>query len=260
MVKVFWSELDVRLHELALDLLGPHAELLDGDDAAWMKGYEFALAGPIYAGTNEIQRNVIAERVLGLPRKYACSSRSPTTSSPCATRCATSSRRSAPPRTCAPRGRTRPAGCPACGNSSPTWACSACSHPKTDGGLGLTFVDLVLVLEETGRHAVPEPIVETAAFGVPLLGRADLTVAAGEPWVPWADTADVIFTAGGRYRPRRGRAGRAPVGRRCPPPLRGSRARPNPARRPRKRRARPSIAASAESPPSSAGWPTACSR
>jgi alkylation response protein AidB-like acyl-CoA dehydrogenase len=69
MVKVFWSELDVRLHELALDLLGDHAELLDGDDAAWMKGYEFALAGPIYAGTNEIQRNVIAERVLGLPRR-----------------------------------------------------------------------------------------------------------------------------------------------------------------------------------------------
>jgi alkylation response protein AidB-like acyl-CoA dehydrogenase len=69
MVKVFWSELDIELHELALDLLGRHAELLDGDDAAWMKGYEFALAGPIYAGTNEIQRNVIAERVLGLPRK-----------------------------------------------------------------------------------------------------------------------------------------------------------------------------------------------
>ena len=44
------------------------AELLDGD-AGWMKGYEFALSGPIYAGTNEIQRNVIAERVLGLPRR-----------------------------------------------------------------------------------------------------------------------------------------------------------------------------------------------
>jgi len=69
MVKVFWSELDVRLHELALDLLGPHAELLDGDAGPWMKGYEFALAGPIYAGTNEIQRNVIAERVLGMPRR-----------------------------------------------------------------------------------------------------------------------------------------------------------------------------------------------
>jgi alkylation response protein AidB-like acyl-CoA dehydrogenase len=69
MVKVFWSELDVRLHGLALELLGPHADLLDGETGAWMKGYEFALAGPIYAGTNEIQRNVIAERVLGLPRR-----------------------------------------------------------------------------------------------------------------------------------------------------------------------------------------------
>jgi hypothetical protein len=69
MVKVFWSELDVRLHELAIELLGDHAELVDGPDAAWMKGYQFALAGPIYAGTNEIQRNVVAERVLGLPRR-----------------------------------------------------------------------------------------------------------------------------------------------------------------------------------------------
>lgn len=71
MVKVFWSELDVRLHELALELLGPHAELVDDDldTVAWMKGYQFALGGPIYAGTNEIQRNVIAERVLGLPRR-----------------------------------------------------------------------------------------------------------------------------------------------------------------------------------------------
>ncbi len=69
MVKVFWSELDVRLHELALELLGERGELLDGEEGAWMKGYEFALAGPIYAGTNEIQRNVIAERVLGLPRR-----------------------------------------------------------------------------------------------------------------------------------------------------------------------------------------------
>ena len=69
MVKVFWSELDVQLHEIALELLGPHAELVDGEFAQWMKGYQFALSGPIYAGTNEIQRNVIAERVLGLPRK-----------------------------------------------------------------------------------------------------------------------------------------------------------------------------------------------
>ncbi len=63
--KIFWSELDVRLHEVALDLLGPDAEL----DGPWMKGFQFALSGPIYAGTNEIQRNIVAERVLGLPRK-----------------------------------------------------------------------------------------------------------------------------------------------------------------------------------------------
>jgi alkylation response protein AidB-like acyl-CoA dehydrogenase len=62
--KIWWSELDVELHELALDLLGSDAELVD----AWSKGYQFALAGPIYAGTNEIQRNIAAERVLGLPR------------------------------------------------------------------------------------------------------------------------------------------------------------------------------------------------
>jgi len=55
----------------------------------------------------------------------------------------------------------------------------------------------VLILEETGRFAVPEPIVETAAFGVPLLGRADVCVASAPRFVPWADTADVIITASG---------------------------------------------------------------
>ncbi|MDQ6853349.1 MAG: acyl-CoA dehydrogenase family protein [Actinomycetota bacterium] len=69
LVKIFWSELDVRLHETALKLLGSRAELVDGDDGVWMKGWQFALSGPIYAGTNEIQRNVVAERVLGLPRR-----------------------------------------------------------------------------------------------------------------------------------------------------------------------------------------------
>ncbi len=62
--KIWWSELDVELHRVALDLLGPDAEREDG----WSKGWQFALSGPIYAGTNEIQRNIAAERVLGLPR------------------------------------------------------------------------------------------------------------------------------------------------------------------------------------------------
>ena len=63
--KVFWSDLDVALHQSALDIRGADGELAD----AWTHGYLFALGGPIYAGTNEIQRNIIAERLLGLPRE-----------------------------------------------------------------------------------------------------------------------------------------------------------------------------------------------
>ena len=62
--KLFWSELDVVIHETALGLLGERATV----DSEWLDGFEFSLAGPIYAGTNEVQRNVVAERVLGLPR------------------------------------------------------------------------------------------------------------------------------------------------------------------------------------------------
>jgi alkylation response protein AidB-like acyl-CoA dehydrogenase len=64
LTKLFWSELDVRLHELANDLLGHEAEL----ESAWSKGFQFSLSGPIYAGTNEVQKNIVAERLLGLPR------------------------------------------------------------------------------------------------------------------------------------------------------------------------------------------------
>ncbi|MFF4327586.1 acyl-CoA dehydrogenase family protein [Streptomyces sp. NPDC048387] len=63
--KVFWSQYDIALHETALDLLGPDAELADGP---WAEPWVFSLAGPIYAGTNEIQRDIIAERLLGLPK------------------------------------------------------------------------------------------------------------------------------------------------------------------------------------------------
>ena len=71
--KIFWSELDLEMHELALEILGVRGELLTGAPSAdgvgdWLDGYIFALSGPIYAGTNEIQRNVISERLLELPR------------------------------------------------------------------------------------------------------------------------------------------------------------------------------------------------
>jgi len=64
LTKLFWSELDIRLHELADDILGEDAEL----EGPWSKGFQFSLSGPIYAGTNEVQKNIVAERLLGLPR------------------------------------------------------------------------------------------------------------------------------------------------------------------------------------------------
>ncbi|MFJ8583247.1 acyl-CoA dehydrogenase family protein [Streptomyces sp. NPDC093595] len=65
LTKLFWSAYDIALHETALDLLGGEGEFADH---AWAEGYTFALAGPIYAGTNEIQRDIVAERLLGLPK------------------------------------------------------------------------------------------------------------------------------------------------------------------------------------------------
>ncbi len=63
--KLYWSELDIALHETALQLLGPEGEV----DGPWSRGHMFSLSGPIYAGTNEIQRSIVAERLLGLPRR-----------------------------------------------------------------------------------------------------------------------------------------------------------------------------------------------
>jgi len=62
--KLHWSRMDLQMHELAIELLGASG----GVDESWNRGLMFALAGPIYAGTNEIQRNIAAERLLGLPR------------------------------------------------------------------------------------------------------------------------------------------------------------------------------------------------
>ncbi len=81
--------------------------------------------------------------------------------------------------------------------------------PERVGGLGLSEIDLVLVLEETGRCALAEPIVETAAVAVPLLARrgdalaADLVsgssaaaVHALAPYAVWADTAATVVVLG----------------------------------------------------------------
>ncbi|GAC13979.1 acyl-CoA dehydrogenase family protein [Aliiglaciecola lipolytica] len=72
--KIFWSELDLLIFQTAMDILGATGQLLRSaelakEQAYWLDGFLFAQAGPIYAGTNEIQRNIVAERVLGLPKK-----------------------------------------------------------------------------------------------------------------------------------------------------------------------------------------------
>ena len=71
--KIFWSELDQEMHATAMSILGARAELWPHAPHAkgvgdWLDGWLFSQSGPIYAGTNEVQRNIIAERMLGMPR------------------------------------------------------------------------------------------------------------------------------------------------------------------------------------------------
>ena len=73
LVKLFWSEMSQRLHDTAMEILGVDGQLMPGDRRAiargrWPRSYLYYRAGTIFAGTSEIQRNIIAERVLGLPR------------------------------------------------------------------------------------------------------------------------------------------------------------------------------------------------
>ena len=73
MLKLFWSELEQRLMETAVSVEGPYAVLDEHEAGAfdggrWQYGVLWSRAASIYAGTSEVQRNIIAQRVLGLPR------------------------------------------------------------------------------------------------------------------------------------------------------------------------------------------------
>jgi alkylation response protein AidB-like acyl-CoA dehydrogenase len=65
LVKLFWSEASKRLYDTACDLLGPDALLASSD---WAGAFLYSRANTIMGGTSEIQRNIIGERLLGLPR------------------------------------------------------------------------------------------------------------------------------------------------------------------------------------------------
>jgi alkylation response protein AidB-like acyl-CoA dehydrogenase len=207
MGKVFWSDLDIALHETALDLLGPQAELRG---QRWLEGYLFALAGPIYAGTNEIQRTVIAERVLRLPRVSA----RPGAADPART----------PP----PSAGGGPAGAWAgvlhdmlgaaeAAAAARSWAdgdlapgldlwgrlaglgVTALAVPEKWGGLGASATDLAAACEELGHHAVPGPVAESLAAVPTLLAtlsetdRHNSADRCGE-WLAALATGDLIAT------------------------------------------------------------------
>jgi len=68
--KLYWSEWNQRLQQIAQEILGPFGQLLDFDKGTWQYGYLRSRGNTIEAGTSEIQRNIIAERVLGFPKSY----------------------------------------------------------------------------------------------------------------------------------------------------------------------------------------------
>jgi alkylation response protein AidB-like acyl-CoA dehydrogenase len=73
-LKLYWSEMSKRLHDTAMAVLGPAAPLWreaadNPGDGRWQRSWLYYQAASIWAGTNEIQRNIIGERVLGLPRE-----------------------------------------------------------------------------------------------------------------------------------------------------------------------------------------------
>jgi alkylation response protein AidB-like acyl-CoA dehydrogenase len=72
-LKLYWSEMSQRFHETVLAVLGPSASLWQGasdnpGDGMWQRSWLYYQASSIFAGTNEIQRTLVGERVLGLPK------------------------------------------------------------------------------------------------------------------------------------------------------------------------------------------------
>jgi alkylation response protein AidB-like acyl-CoA dehydrogenase len=70
--KLYWSEMDKWMQELGMELQGPYSQLMHDSKHAipgdWQYNFLRSRAGTIYSGTSEIQKNIIGERVLGLPK------------------------------------------------------------------------------------------------------------------------------------------------------------------------------------------------
>ena len=73
--KIFWSEMNQRMQQVAMEMLGPYGQLTRASEYAidhgqWAHAYLRARGNTIEAGTSEIQRNIIGHFVLGLPKSY----------------------------------------------------------------------------------------------------------------------------------------------------------------------------------------------
>lgn len=175
LTKLAWSELERDLYTTGRELLGTAGELLDelpgvADAEGWRTRYWYARAATIYAGTSEIQRNIISQRVLGLPRRPDADARDALvppvdvrfTDEQVALRDAARAlfATANPPQRLRElfEGKER---------GDDVWhrvaamGLPAIPVPEDVDGMGGDARDTVLVLEEAGRSALPEPLADT---------------------------------------------------------------------------------------------------
>lgn len=187
LTKLAWSELERDLYTTGRDLLGPAGEQQDqlpglSDPDGWRSRYWYARAATIYAGTSEIQKGIISQRVLGLPRTADAEPRDAValsvdvrfTEEQLALRDV--ARELFAKVSSVARLRELHDGAD---RGTEAWqqivnvGLSGIGVPADLGGTGSesgsNATDLVLVLEEAGRAALPEPLASTMAVAVPIL-------------------------------------------------------------------------------------------
>ena len=153
--KLWWSEANQRVTKLALELLGPEAQVV-GDNGYWQHQQLRSRGNTIEAGTSEILRNIIAERVLGLPRSRAMDFAF--TQEQEELRREARAFLEANPE--APLSELRELG----------WL--GVSVPEERGGGGLSFLDEAILFEEAGRALYSGPFLTTAVV-LPALPEVD---------------------------------------------------------------------------------------
>ena len=201
--KIFWSELDVRMHDIALRLLGPLGELVPSapavvDAGKWIDGFQFALVG---SDLRRHQRDPTQRRRRTSARVAPLMPRFDFTDEQREFQAAV---RDLLANECTPA-LVRAMWTDETGRSPKLWSALAdmgvigVTAPEAAGGLGLGERDLVLLLEESGRVALPAPLVEHTAVAVPLVGEAGGEVAAS--WLPRLATGESIATVGLAHSP-----------------------------------------------------------